>query len=162
MNIIEKLDEARRIIRNTKLEKDGRNTYSGYSYFTPERIEALVADACEKTKTICLISFKADQYGYFQELKLIDMESVSDGLLFELRTERGDIKATNTTQQMGGTDTYSERYIKMKVFSIKDNNLDFDSQDNRAKPASVIRKPVEPKHRDVGIEDAQQDMGTIF
>ena len=50
-----------------------------------------------------------------------------------MRTKHGSITATNETQQMGGTDTYSERYIKMKVFQIKDNNLDIDSQDNRPK-----------------------------
>ena len=49
--------------------------------------------------------------------------------------------ATNDTQQMGGTDTYSERYIKMKVFQIKDNNLDFDSQDNTKKVSTEPDKP---------------------
>jgi len=47
---------------------------------------------------------------------------------------------------MGGTDTYSERYLKQKVFQIKDNNLDPDSQDNRAKASGVKAKadPANP------------------
>jgi hypothetical protein len=44
------------------------------------------------------------------------------------------IKATNATQQIGGAVTYTERYLSMVAFDIKDNNLDFDSQDNRPKP----------------------------
>jgi hypothetical protein len=73
---------------------------------------------------------------------------------------------------MGGMDTYSDRYLKMKVFQIKDNNLDFDAHDNRP----VVNKPVvqpssktvpkkwthpapkwEPKHRKVGRDDTEND-----
>ena len=62
-------------------------------------------------------------------MTLIDLES-DEEVVFTLRTAMGEMKATNTTQQMGGTDTYSERYLKMKVFQIKDNNVDPDSKDN--------------------------------
>ena len=60
-----------------------------------------------------------------------------------MRTKHGST-ATNETQQMGGTDTYSERYIKMKVFQIKDNNLDIDSQDNRTKASVIAPQPLSP------------------
>ncbi len=145
MNIYEKLDEARRIIRTTKVKKEGTNTYSKYDYFTPEQVEGLVAKACEETKTICLTSLKMDEHGYYQTLRFVDLEvaGIEGSIDFELRTEKPDIKATNATQQMGGMDTYSERYIKMKVFQIKDNNLDFDAHDNTpiAKPV-VAAKPA--------------------
>jgi hypothetical protein len=174
MNIYEKLAEARRIIRSTTTPKAGKNEYSKYDYFTPEQVEQLVFNACKETKTICLTSLKQDQFGYYQELRFIDLESTESValantnergcLIFELRTEKPEIKATNATQQMGGMDTYSERYIKMKVFQIKDNNLDFDSHDNRpAQAPTASRRPpitkpyVEPKHRDVGKDAAEHD-----
>lgn len=131
-NIYNKLQEARRIIRETKEKKGGTNEFSKYDYFTPEQVESLVSKACEETKLICLTNLKKDEFGYFQHLELVDLDE-DNKLSFELRTEKPSIKATNDTQQMGGMDTYSERYIKMKVFQIKDNNLDFDSQDNRPK-----------------------------
>ncbi len=137
-NIYKKLDEARKLVRSGKYKKDGRNDYSKYDYFTPEAVEAIVADVTEKTNTMCICNLKADEFGYYQELILVDLEYTKAPLLadnegkltFTLRTEKGELKATNATQHMGGTDTYSERYIKMKVFQIKDNNLDFDSKDN--------------------------------
>ena len=134
MNIYQKLQEARKIIREAKVGKEGMNDYSKYSYFTPEQVEGLVAEATEKTKTICLTSLLQDNLGYFQKLVFVDLEKPEDRIEFELRTAMPVIKATNETQQAGGMDTYSERYIKMKVFQIKDNNLDFDSQDNRVRP----------------------------
>lgn len=130
MKILEKLKQARQEIKKSDLKKAGRNTYSEYDYYTPEQVEQLVDRATEKTNTIVLCNLKEDQFGLFQTLDFIDLED-GEKLSFEMRTKHGSIKATNETQQMGGTDTYSERYIKMKVFQIKDNNLDYDSQDNK-------------------------------
>ena len=147
-SILERLADARKIIRTTKVEKSGTNTYSKYDYFTPEQTEQLVANACEKTNTIALCNLLADDYGYYQTLKLVSIDNPEDSLDFELRTEKGAITATSDTQQMGGTDTYSERYIKMKVFQIKDNNLDPDSQDNRAKKGTTPAKKETTKDID--------------
>jgi hypothetical protein len=131
--ILQKLQEARDIIKRSDLKKTGRNKYSKFDYYTPEQVEALVEKACKETKTICLCNLKSDEFGLFQTLDFIDLEDENNKLHFELRTKHGSLTATNETQQMGGTDTYSERYIKMKVFQIKDNNLDLDSHDNRPK-----------------------------
>ena len=135
MTIYEKLNEARKLIRAKGLKKEGTNEFSKYDYFTPEQVEALVSEACEAVKAICTTSLKIDEHGYYQELEFLDLEAKEGGkphnIRFEMRTEKPDIKATNVTQQMGGMDTYSERYIKMKAFQIKDNTLDFDSHDNR-------------------------------
>lgn len=135
MNIYEKLDEARRLVRETPHKKKGTNTYSKYDYFTPEQVELIVAEVCAKTKMLPLCSLKRNEHGLYQEMVLINLEDTKDSLVVQLATTHGSLKATNETQQMGGTDTYSERYIKMKVFQIKDNNLDPDSQDNRASEA---------------------------
>lgn len=136
MNIYEKLDKARELVRNTKHKKDGRNTYSNYDYFTPETVELIVAEVCTETKMLPICSLKRNEHGLYQELTLVNLEDIKETLVFELATVQGEMKATNETQQMGGTDTYSERYIKMKVFQIKDNNLDPDSKDNSTTPAA--------------------------
>ncbi len=141
-NVLEKLKQARDIIKSSDLKKAGRNDYSKFDYYTPEQVEALVDRACKETNTIVLCNLKADEFGLFQTLDFIDLDS-EEKLSFEMRTKHGSITATNETQQMGGTDTYSERYIKMKVFQIKDNNLDIDSQDNSQK-----QQPEQTKVKD--------------
>lgn len=127
--IYEKLNKARELVVKNGYKKEGRNDYSKYDYFTPEQVEQIVAEITKETKLICVCNLKRNEFGLYQELKLVDLED-GEELIFELATEKGEIKATNSAQQMGGTDTYSERYLKMKVFQIKDNNLDPDSKDN--------------------------------
>lgn len=140
MTLYQKLEEARKLVRNTKHKKKGKNTFSKYSYFTPEQVEQIVAEVCEKTKLLPLMSLRRNEYGLYQEMTIINLEDEKESpLVFELATVIGELKATNATQQMGGTDTYSERYLKMKVFQIKDNNLEFDSYDqtNKAVAKSI-------------------------
>ena len=129
IKIYEKLNKAREEVRTGGYTKDGRNEYSKYDYFTPETVEKIVSEVCAKNKLLTICNFLADQFGLYQELRLIDLEDTGE-MVFTLRTAMGEMKATNATQQMGGTDTYSERYLKMKVFQIKDNNVDPDSKDN--------------------------------
>jgi len=136
MKILQKLKQARQEIKKQDLKKAGRNEYSKFDYYTPEQVEMLVDTACEKTNTIILCNLRQDEYGLFQTLDFIDLDD-GEKLSFEMRTKHGVITATNEAQQMGGTDTYSERYIKMKVFQIKDNNLDPDSQDNSKKTYTI-------------------------
>jgi len=154
-NIYNKLSQARKLVRETPIKKAGTNTYSKYDYFTPEQVEQIVADVCEKTKLLTICNLKRDEHGLLiQTLKLVDLEG-DESIEFTLATEKGEMSATNEAQQMGGTDTYSERYIKMKVFQIKDNNLDFDSHDNRKqentpKPAQNRQEP-HPGGRNIEI-----------
>lgn len=121
---------ARELVRTTKHKKAGTNTYSKYDYFTPEQVETIVSEVCAETNLLPICNLKRNEYGLFQELILVNLNDPKETLTFELATTQGEMKATNETQQMGGTDTYSERYIKMKVFQIKDNELDPDSKDN--------------------------------
>jgi hypothetical protein len=148
MTILQKLKDARAEIKKSNLKKAGRNEYSKFDYYTPEQVEQLVDNACEKTNTIVLCNLESDEFGLYQQLFFIDLES-GEKLQFIMRTKHGSITATNETQQMGGTDTYSERYIKMKVFQIKDNNLDFDSQDGRKKyPAYTPKQKLTPDEKE--------------
>lgn len=145
-NIYKKLNEARKLVRDGGFKKDGYNDYSKYNYFTPEMIEKIVSEICEKNNLLTICNLKRNEFGLYQELKLIDLESEEE-LNFELATMIGEMKATNQTQQMGGTDTYSERYIKMKVFQIKDNTLDPDSQDNRKEEKPLTKKQYQDKNK---------------
>jgi len=129
-SVLAKLLEARKVIKNTKIKKEGNNSYSNYDYFTPDQVSNLVNDACQKVGIIPMFSLERDEIGYFGRLITLDVDT---GHFWEsiMRTEIPEIKATNATQKMGGAYTYTKRYMLMNEFDIADNNLDFDSQDNR-------------------------------
>ena len=134
--IYEKIAAAKREIANTKMEKGGYNEYSKYYYFTQEQVAKLVYDACENQKLLTMFSLKRDANGVFGELTVLDLET-NEKETFIAATAIPEIKATNVAQQLGGAMTYTERYLKMTVFWIYDNNLDFDTTENTKKVANT-------------------------
>jgi len=141
MEVYEKLLKARQTIKKADLKKTGRNKFSNYDYYTPEQVNKLVNDACDKLKLFNKYDLLRTENGLMATLTVIDVESTKM-VQFEIATEIPEIKATNVTQQIGGAVTYSERYLLMLAYDIKDNNLDFDSQDNtktEAKPTNTAK-----------------------
>lgn len=141
--ISEKLLNARELIKQTAIKKEGNNSFSNYDYFTPSQVSELVNTVCQELKLLPLFSLKKDEHGLYGVLKIVDLERKPDDITsieFQMRTEMPSITATNMTQQMGGCETYTKRYMLMSAFDITDNNLDFDSQDNR-KPKAPASKP---------------------
>jgi hypothetical protein len=130
-DLLKKLSEARKIIRATQIKKAGLNKFSGFGYFTPEQIEQLTSDACEKTGLITTFDLKRNELGEYGELKVIDIDT-EQSLIFTMITAVPDIKATNAAQQIGGCQTYTKRYSLMNAFDIAENDLDPDSKDNSA------------------------------
>jgi hypothetical protein len=61
MDIYDKLEKARELVRNTKHKKAGYNDYSKYDYFTPEQVELIVAEVCAETKMLPLCSLKRNE-----------------------------------------------------------------------------------------------------
>jgi len=138
-SVLPKLNEARQLIKEMELKKQGHNDYSNYDYFTPEQVGSMVYGACKKTKLLTTFDLLKDENGYFGALKIYDLEGT--GVLeFKMATAIPDIKATNITQQIGGAMTYTERYLKMSAFDIQDNNLDPDSQDHRQESSPITSK----------------------
>jgi CRISPR/Cas system CMR subunit Cmr6 (Cas7 group RAMP superfamily) len=130
--LVKKIAQAKKEIKESKLKKEGKNTYSNYEYFTPSQIEYLVQSVCNSNQLMTKFDLKRNELGVFGVLTIFDLET-GDSLNFEMATAIPEIKATNIAQQLGGCVTYTERYLKTSAFGITDNNLDFDSQDNRPK-----------------------------
>lgn len=130
--LVKKIANAKKEIKETKLKKEGKNTYSNYDYFTPSQIEFLVQSVCNSNQLMTKFDLKRNELGVFGVLTIFDLET-GESLNFEMATAIPEIKATNIAQQLGGCVTYTERYLKTSAFGITDNNLDFDSQDNRPK-----------------------------
>ena len=135
--LLNKLAAAKAEIKATKLKKEGKNTFSNYEYFTPSQIEFLVATACHNNKLLTLFDLIRNDLGVYGRLTIYDLES-GEKLTTEMASAIPEIKATNIAQQLGGCVTYTERYLKMSLFGITDNQLDFDTTEN-------IKKQAEPK-----------------
>ena len=129
-SVPKKLLAARKHIKQSPIKREGSNDFSHYDYFTPDQVAMLVDDACQEVGLLTTFSLDKDENGHYGSLIIIDVEN-GDTLTSVMRTEMPEIKATNAAQQMGGLVTYTKRYMLMNEFDIVDNNLDFDSKDNR-------------------------------
>lgn len=145
--LLNKLASAKAEIKATKLKKEGKNTFSNYEYFTPSQIEFLVASACHNNKLLTSFDLIRNELGVYGRLTVYDLES-GEKLTAEMATAIPEIKATNIAQQLGGCVTYTERYLKMSLFGITDNQLDFDTTENTKKQAgtkTATKSPEQPK-----------------
>ncbi|MGL4662055.1 MAG: ERF family protein [Culicoidibacterales bacterium] len=134
--LIKKIALAKAEIKNTKLKKEGTNTFSKYDYFTPSQIELLVATACQNNKLLTTFDLIRDDLGVYGKLTIYDTES-GEKMETVMATAIPEIKATNIAQQLGGCVTYTERYLKMSFFGITDNKLDFDTTENTKKTETI-------------------------
>ena len=138
MKLIEKIAKCKAEIKESKLKKEGYNKFSNYNYFTPSQVEMLVNQVCNNNKLLTKFDLIRDNLGIFGKLTIYDCESL-EKLEYIMASAIPDIKATNISQQLGSAVTYTERYLKMSVFGIVDNNLDFESKNgskNENKPAT--------------------------
>lgn len=137
MEIYKKIQACRQAISMSDMKKFGYNRYSDYFYFLPEQVEKLVKDVCFDEKLFTKYDLNRDEHGIFATLTVIDIEKPEDKAVFTIVTDIPTITATNIAQQLGGTVTYSERYLKMSTFGITDNTLDFDAD---PPPRNPIKK----------------------
>lgn len=144
IEVLKKIQQAKFLIKETKLKKEGYNEYSNYYYFTPEQIDKLVSEVCRDLDLFCKYDMKKNDNGIHASCIVIDLKT-SESIEYILCTDIPVLKATNIAQQLGGAVTYSKRYLLMNIFDIVDNTLDFDSKNNTEKINTQQTKPIDDK-----------------
>ena len=127
------------MIASMKITKEWKNSYSNYSYFTPEQVAWLVQKACDEFKLFTKFDLIRDEHWIEWQLTVYDTET-DESIVFIGATAIPEIKATNVAQQIWGCMTYTERYLKMTAFWIADNSLDFDTTENTEKTVKAEKK----------------------
>jgi len=151
LNVYQRLLNAREIISQTPIKKEGKNKFSNYDYFTPSQIIQLVSAACVDVGLLTVYKLTpSDGDSYSGCLSIYNIDEPKEVIEFFQPTISPEIKATNAAQKIGGMVTYNERYLKMSAFDIADNNLDFDTdtqEDNKKKRRTPPprKKPVQKK-----------------
>ena len=152
MKLIDKIAKCKAEIKESKLKKEGYNKFSNYSYFTPSQVEMLVNQVCNKNKLLTKFDLIRDNLGIFGKLTIYDCESL-EKIEYIMASAIPDIKAANISQQLGSAVTYTERYLKMSVFGIVDNNLDFES-----KKESKNENKIENKSANKALKPAEKPL----
>lgn len=151
MEILIKISQARDKIKSSDLKKAGRNNHSKYDYYTPEQVSQLINEACRDLKLINLFELKRNELGLEGFITVYDLES-DEKIVFNMATDMPKMTATNAAQQLGGAVTYTERYLLMSIYDIKDNNLDFDTTTKSAAKNTQQKKQIERELKGSEVE----------
>jgi len=141
IKVLRKINEARKEIKRSNLKKAGWNDFSNYAYYTPEQVDLLVNNVCDKFGLMHCFDMPRDEHGIYGKMTIYDIES-GEEKVFVMATDIPSITATNICQQLGGAMTFTNRYMLQDIFNIVDNNLDFDTQkpQNQSNPAAQNKK----------------------
>ena len=138
MSVYKKLQEARVILQNTKLNKSGKNKFAGFSYFELSDFIPQVTEIFNKIGLCGVVSFTNDT------AYLTVHEAEGDGFItFTSPLVMAENAKGQAIQSLGSTHTYFRRYLWLMCMEITENDV-IDASDSGSAPAKKVNFEVPP------------------
>lgn len=135
MSVYKKLQEARILLQNTKLNKSGKNKFAGYEYFELGDFLPQIQNICKNVGLCGMVSFTVDN------AYLTIHETEGDGFVtFTSPMSSAALKGCHDVQNLGAVQTYLRRYLWTNAFEI----VEHDALDATTGGIEPVKKP-EPK-----------------
>jgi hypothetical protein len=134
MSVYKKLQEARILLQNTKLNKSGKNKFAGFSYFELSDFIPQVTEIFNKIGLCGVVSFTADT------AYLTVHETEGDGFItFTSPLVMAENAKGQAIQSLGSTHTYFRRYLWLMCMEITENDvIDAVDQEVPAKKSEAV------------------------
>lgn len=123
MNIYEKIQEVKIRLLKSNIKKSGVNKFAGYNYYELADFTPKIIEFCTELKLFTAISFDRE----LAKLTIINSENPEERIEYTSPIEELELKGCNKIQALGGTETYSRRYLYMSAFDIIESDM-FDGQ----------------------------------
>jgi len=137
MSVYKKLQEARILLQNTKLNKSGKNKFAGYEYFELGDFLPQIQNICKNVGLCGVVSFNTDM----AYLTIYDTDGGdSNFVTFTSPMSSAALKGCHDVQNLGAVQTYLRRYLWTNAFEI----VEHDALDATTGGAEPVKKP-EPK-----------------
>lgn len=135
MAVLAKLNEARKLFHESKIEKTGHNKFQGYFYFELSDFLVPALKIFDGLKLSAVVSFGVD----LASMTLTDLE---DGSQFVITSpmSTASLKACHEVQNLGAVQTYIRRYLWVAALEI----VEHDAIDSS--PGKEVAKEA-PKNR---------------
>ena len=143
MSVYKKLQDARILLQNTKLNKSGKNKFAGYEYFELGDFLPQIQNICKNVGLCGVLSFNHDM-AYLQITDVEDGTSV----MFTSPMSSAALKGCHDVQNLGAVQTYLRRYLWTNAFEI----VEHDALD-----ATMGAEPVKPMPQIPNIPAPQVD-----
>jgi hypothetical protein len=135
MSVYKKLQEARILLQNTKLNKSGKNKFAGYEYFELGDFLPQIQNICKNVGLCGMVSFTADTA--YLTIHDTDGEGFTT---FTSPMSSAALKGCHDVQNLGAVQTYLRRYLWTNAFEI----VEHDALDATTGGIEPVKK-VEPK-----------------
>lgn len=154
MNVYKKLQLARVLLQNTKLNKSGKNKFAGYDYFELSDFIPAIQSICEDVGLCGVVSYTE----YVATLTIYNTEG-DDKVEFTSPMSSAELKGCHAVQNLGAVQTYLRRYLWTNAFEL----VEHDALDATTGAVEVKPKPkvVEAKPERKAIEGAPGDWQMI-
>lgn len=123
MNVYEKMQLAKVQLLEKNLKKSGENKFSKFFYYELADILPSIIQICNELKLFTAVSFTDD----LAVLEIIDVEKPENKIIYTSPMRDLELKGCNKIQSLGGTETYSRRYLYMSAFDIIESDM-FDGR----------------------------------
>lgn len=139
MSVYKKLQEARILLQNTKLNKSGKNKFAGYEYFELGDFLPQIQNICKNVGLCGMVSFTADTA--YLTIHDTDGEGFTT---FTSPMSSAALKGCHDVQNLGAVQTYLRRYLWTNAFEIVEHDA-LDATTGGIEPVAKTVTKVEPK-----------------
>lgn len=122
MNLYEKITNIKSDFLKANVKKSGKNKFANYTYYELADITPVLIELCKQYKVFTKFSYTKDQ----ATLEIVNIENPGEREIYTSPMEELELKGCNKIQALGGTETYSRRYLYMSAFDIIENDM-FDA-----------------------------------
>lgn len=119
MNIYEKLQVIKEKLLEANLKKSGENVFAKYKYYELADFLPTIIKLCNEYKVFTRVSFDNQN----ATLEVRNIEKPEEVIYYTSPMEELELKGCNKVQALGGTETYSRRYLYQACFDIIENDM---------------------------------------
>lgn len=153
MNVYQKLNKARKDLKETKLKKSGRNDYAKFDYYQLQDFIPKITDIFNELGLMSQFTISTSQKvgndgviadDTHADLAIINCDQPTEVVLFTTpvaEAKIGSSEKQNPIQQLGATHTYLRRYLWMNAMEITEpDQVDATSGRATEKQVALLKK----------------------
>lgn len=119
MNIYEKIQLIKNELLVANLKKTGENKFAGFKYYELADFLPTIIKLCKTYKVFTRVTFNNE----LATLEIRNIENPEEVIEYTSPMEQLELKGCNKVQALGGTETYSRRYLYQACFDIIENDM---------------------------------------
>lgn len=121
-NIYEKIQLVKGEFLKRNVKKSGKNKFAGYTYYELSDITPVLIELNNKYGLFTSFSYTRE----LATLTIINIDKPDEKIEYTSPMEELELKGCNKIQALGGSETYSRRYLYMSAYDIIENDM-FDA-----------------------------------